>query len=266
MIALGSGPPLVMVPGIQGRWEWQRPALVALAERTRAVTFSLCGEPGTRCRLDHERGFDAHVGQLDRVLDHFGIEQTALCGVSYGGWVSLRYAAARPDRVSALVIVSAPGPRFRPDLRQMRYVRAPWLLFPLFVATTRARLRPEIVAAVPEKRERRRITRQQLRTMARAPITPGAMARRIRLALREDFASDCAKVKAPTLVVTGEKELDRIVPVGSTLEYVALIPGAVGVELAGTGHIGLITRPREWAGIVCDFVERVTAATPQLAS
>jgi pimeloyl-ACP methyl ester carboxylesterase len=266
MVAMGSGPPVVMVPGIQGRWEWQRPALLALAERTRAVTFSLCGEPGTNCRLNHGRGFNAHVDQLDRVMDAFGIERGALCGVSYGGWVALRYAAVRPDRVSALVLVSAPGPGFRPDLREMRYVRAPWLLLPMFVATTRTRLRPEVLSAIPEKRERWHVTRQQLRAMAKAPISPGAMSRRIRLAMREDFRSDCAKVKAPTLIVTGEKELDRVVPVKSTLEYLDLIAGATGVELPNTGHIGLITRPRAWADLVCDFVERAATTGPRVES
>jgi pimeloyl-ACP methyl ester carboxylesterase len=266
MIALGSGPPIVMVPGVQGRWEWQRPALDALAERGRAITFSLCGEPGTKCRLTQVPGFDAHVDQVDGVLDRFGVERAAFCGVSYGGWVALRYAAARPDRVTALVLVSAPGPGFRPDLRQMRYVRAPWLLFPLFVASTRTKLRPEILSAVPEKRDRWHITRQQLRAMASAPISPGVMARRVRLAMHEDFRSDCAKVRAPTLIVTGEEDLDRVVPVRSTREYLDLIPGATAVVLAGTGHIGLITRPRQWAGIVCDFVERASGVGQKVES
>ena len=41
IVDLGSGVPVVMVPGIQGRWEWMKPAVDALAERCRVVTFSL---------------------------------------------------------------------------------------------------------------------------------------------------------------------------------------------------------------------------------
>jgi pimeloyl-ACP methyl ester carboxylesterase len=259
MISLGSGPPLVMVPGIQGRWEWQRPALEALATRCTAVTYSLCGETGSGCRLELDRGFDIHVEQLDRVLDAFGLDRVALCGVSYGGWVSVRYAARRPGRVSALVLASAPGPRFGLDPRQMRYARLPWALFPGFVVRTRQQLRPEILAAVPDRRARRVLTRQMLRTMARAPISPRVMSRRIRLALREDFVSDCAALRVPTLVLTGEDGLDHIVPVDSTREYLRHIPGATAAALAATGHIGLVTRAREWADIVCDFVETATA-------
>jgi hypothetical protein len=105
----------------------------------------------------------------------------------------------------------------------------------------------------------RRVTRKQLVEMTRAPISPATMARRLQIAMREDFASDCTRIKAPTLVLTGESGLDRVVPVESTREYLKLIPNAVGAELARTGHIGLITRPDEWADIVCGFVERVRA-------
>jgi pimeloyl-ACP methyl ester carboxylesterase len=260
VIAAGSGDPVVLIPGIQGRWEWQRPAFEALARRCRVVTYSLSGERGSACRLTPDRGFDAHIDQLDRVLDGAGLERAALCGVSYGGWIALRYAACRPARVTALVLVSSPGPHFRPNARQMRYVRAPWALFPLFMTTARTRMRAEVLAALPEARDRWLVVRHQLATMAKAPISPGLMARRMRLALKEDFAADCAAVRSPTLVVTGERRLDRIVPVETTIEYCRLIRGATAVELPHTGHIGLITRPDPWATLVCRFVHEAVAA------
>jgi pimeloyl-ACP methyl ester carboxylesterase len=259
MIAVGEGTPLVMVPGIQGRWEWQRPALEALSRRCRAVTYSLCGEPGTGCRLSMKDGFDAHVRQLDHVLDRFGLDRVALCGVSYGGWVSVRYAARRPERVSSLVLASAPAPRFRPDARHVRYMRAPWLFLPAFFVSSRTRLRPEMLTALPDPAERRRLTRKQLGEMARAPISPAAMAKRMRLAMNEDFVADCERIAAPTLVLTGESGLDRIVPAESTREYLRLIPHAVSAELPRTGHIGLITKPEAWADLVLGFVQRAQA-------
>jgi pimeloyl-ACP methyl ester carboxylesterase len=259
MIAVGEGTPLVMVPGIQGRWEWQRPALDALSRRCRAVTYSLCGEPGTGCRLSVKDGFDAHVRQLDHVLERFGLDRVALCGVSYGGWVSVRYAACRPERVSSLILVSAPAPRFRPDARHMRYMRAPWLFMPAFFVSSCARLRPEVLTALPDPVERRRLTRQQLAEMGRSPLSPSAMAKRMRLAMKEDFVADCGRITAPTLVLTGESGLDRIVPAESTREYLRLIPHAVHAELPQTGHIGLITKPEAWADIVVGFAERVAA-------
>ena len=43
----GSGPPVVVVPGLQGRWEWVRPALDDSRRRCRAISYSLCGDIGS---------------------------------------------------------------------------------------------------------------------------------------------------------------------------------------------------------------------------
>lgn len=253
----GSGPPIVVVPGVQGRWEWMAPGLEALADFGRVVSVSLCGEPGSGWALPAGSTFDAHVAQLDDLLDRTGIDAAAICGVSFGGWVALRYAARRPDRVTALILASAPGPRFRPDHRQERYIRAPRLTMPLFVVGSRKRLAPEIRAALPDPRARWRFTRAQLARIARAPMAPALMARRVRLALGEDFLADCARVAAPTLVVTGEPGLDRVIPAGSTREYLAAIPGARAAVVPRTGHIGIVTRPAAWAAVVGGFVREV---------
>ena len=47
MIDVGAGTPLVLIPGIQGRWEWMEPSVEALAREYRVITASLPGEPGT---------------------------------------------------------------------------------------------------------------------------------------------------------------------------------------------------------------------------
>ena len=71
------------------------------------------------------------------------------------------------------------------------------------------------------------------------------------------------RVTAPTLVVTGEHNLDLVVPVSSTLEYLTLIPGATHAQLAGTGHLGFLSKPSEFATLVSDFIARGEA--PQMS-
>ena len=55
LIDVGSGPPLVMIPGIQGRWEWMKPAVDALARRCRVITFSLADESSSGGRFDEKK-------------------------------------------------------------------------------------------------------------------------------------------------------------------------------------------------------------------
>jgi pimeloyl-ACP methyl ester carboxylesterase len=249
----GSGEPVVLVPGIQGRWEWMRPCAEGLAEEGRVLATSLPGEPGSGFQLKPEGGFDVHVDQIDAILDRAGIASTVLCGVSFGGWVAVRYAALRPERVKALILASAPGPAFKPDTRQQYYIRAPRLLLPVFAYTSRQRLRPEVFLSFPDPRERRAFMRSRLGVIARYPVSPSLMARRISLALGQDFEADARSISVPTLVMTGEQGFDRVVPVTSTQQYLSVVPGARGVVLEKTGHLGCVTRPREFARLVRGF-------------
>ncbi len=266
MIDIGSGPPLVLVPGIQGRWEWMRPAVDALAARCRVLSASLAGDLGSDAAIDPARGFDSLVDQIDRLRARASLERVAVCGVSYGGYVALRYAATRPERVTALVLVSTPGPDWTPDRPARRYVRWPRLLAPLFAAGAPFRLGPEIVAAHDGWTARARFTARHTSRVLAAMMSPPRMSERVRLLPPIDFREACAAVEAPTLVVTGERRLDRVVPVDSTLEYTRAIRGARAVTLLRTGHIGLVTRPDAFAQIVGDFVERHAAAVERHAS
>jgi pimeloyl-ACP methyl ester carboxylesterase len=253
MFDKGTGAPIVVIPGIQGRWEWMRPALVHLSAHCRVISYSLCGDFGSGSRMDAELGFEAFLRQLDEVLDRAGLPQAALCGISYGGIIAVRYAATRPERVTKLVLASAPGPGWQPNPRQSRYVSRPWASVPAFCMTAVNRLGGEIHAALPDWPSRIGFTTRYLVSAALAPMLPHLMSARVKLQQTLE-APDCSDIGAPTLVVTGEDTLDRVVPVESTREYVSLIKGAQYEKMNGTGHLGMLTQPDRFARIVSEFI------------
>jgi pimeloyl-ACP methyl ester carboxylesterase len=67
----------------------------------------------------------------------------------------------------------------------------------------------------------------------------------------------CARIASPVLVITGERALDRVVRVDSTLGYVSAIRHARAAELTGTGHIGYLTRPERFVTLVTHFLATV---------
>jgi pimeloyl-ACP methyl ester carboxylesterase len=250
----GSGPAVAVVPGLHGRWEWMEPALRKLAERCRVVSYSLSGDLGSGRRADPALGFDGYVRQLDDVLDAVGVDRAAVCGISFGGFVALRYAALRQGRVGALVLASAPAPGWHPSPQQARWIARPWLSAPGFIASSPARLWPEVSETHPRLSSRLRFFARHGVRATLAPMIPSLMARRIREAQRLDFRADCERVEAPTLVVTGEQRLDRVVPVENTRRYTSLIRGAQYELMPGTGHIGVLTQPDRFADIISGFV------------
>jgi pimeloyl-ACP methyl ester carboxylesterase len=254
MFDQGSGPPVVVIPGLHGRWEWAKPALRQLARRCRAISYSLCGDPGSGVGVDPSIGFENFVRQLDGVLDRANVERAAICGVSFGGFVAVHYAAVRPERVNALILASAPAPGFSPSSQQARWLARPWLSAPAFVATTPWRLWPEIRTALSSWRDRLAFAALQTCRVMAAPLVPSLMSQRMRFAGQLDLAADVARIKAPVLVITGDDGLDRVVPVRVTRTYTSLVPGASYEVMHGTGHIGILTQPERFARIVGGFV------------
>ena len=104
----GDGPPLVLAHGAGGThisWWQQVPVLsqkykcITIDHRTFGYSRDVKGGPGRR----------AFVPDLTGLLDHLGIQKTALVGQSMGGTTVLGFASAHPERVSALIMSDTTG-------------------------------------------------------------------------------------------------------------------------------------------------------------
>jgi pimeloyl-ACP methyl ester carboxylesterase len=261
IVDIGSGPPVVLIPGIQGRWEWMKPAVDALAQRCRVVTFSLSDESSSGGMFEPSRGFANYVDQIRDAMDQAGIRHAAICGVSYGALIASAFAARHPSRTTALIIVSGIPPSWKPDSRVLFYLRAPRLLAPIFCIGS-LRLYREIAVAVPGVLQGVEAALRHGLQAASHVFSPTNMARRVKLLESLHLEPELASVQAPVLVVTGEARLERVVPVHLTHEYLDLWPGAQAAVLPCTGHLGLITRPGEFAQLLVPFVEQASGAAP----
>lgn len=258
MIDRGTGTPVVIMPGIQGRWEWLEPAVDALAARCRVVTFSFCDEPTSGFPCDPARGIDNYLDQLDAAFERAGLDSAVLIGVSYSGPIAMEFTARRPRRVRGLVLVSALPPDWTPNRRARFYLRAPRLLSPLFLLDSPARVLPEIRRALPSLGDQLRFAAGQTRRTLKAFLSPTRMATRLRWAADYRYG-DPGQLRRPVLIITGEDGLDRVVSPALTRRYLAAVPDAEHVVLDRTGHIGLLTRADTFAQHVSRFAEEVSA-------
>jgi pimeloyl-ACP methyl ester carboxylesterase/DNA-binding CsgD family transcriptional regulator len=105
----GNGPPLVRAP----HWfthlehDWDSPAIRPwvddLPKRYSLLRFDQRGT-GLSDREVPEISLEAHVRDLEAVVDAAGFERFALLGLSQGAAFAIAYAARHPERVSHLVI------------------------------------------------------------------------------------------------------------------------------------------------------------------
>ena len=109
VVRVGSGVPTVLFHGGALTSTVWAPLLAHLPGRAlHLVDLPGCGlaDPFDYRGVDLPSHQVAFVGS---VLDALGLERAALIGASMGGWFALRFAIARPERVVAAALVTAPA-------------------------------------------------------------------------------------------------------------------------------------------------------------
>lgn len=110
--ALGAGekgrPALVLLHGAASNALGWGAALAQYGKDFRVIAPDIPGEAGLSSPVRPSWDNDDYILWLDDMLDALGVETTALMGISFGGWLALKYAARRSARVNRLALL-APG-------------------------------------------------------------------------------------------------------------------------------------------------------------
>ncbi|MGW5880494.1 alpha/beta fold hydrolase [Nocardiopsis terrae] len=104
-----QAPPLVLLHGSGANTTTWFADLPAWSEHFRVYAVDLPGEPGLSAPSRPDLATEAGALWLDDVFAGLGLEQTALAGMSLGGWTALDYAVRRPDRVTRLSLLCPGG-------------------------------------------------------------------------------------------------------------------------------------------------------------
>src|SRR5256886_9852090 len=99
----GSGPPLLLVHGLMVTGEMFEPVVDQFATRHRVIVPDLRGHGRSRA-LPPPYTVRQLAADLSRLLDHLGIESTAVLGYSQGGAVAQQLALDHPEQCRRLVL------------------------------------------------------------------------------------------------------------------------------------------------------------------
>jgi pimeloyl-ACP methyl ester carboxylesterase len=105
----GGGPPILWLHGLEDP-ERDMPAIEGLADRYRVVVPTFPGF-GDAPRPDHCDSVSDLVHMTLSLLERERLEDVAVVGCSFGGWVAAEMAVWRPARLGRLVLVDALGVR-----------------------------------------------------------------------------------------------------------------------------------------------------------
>jgi CAAX protease family protein len=111
-----SAPSLVLLHGYMATSVMWGPNIADFTEHHRVYAIDVMGQPSKSIPDRPIRDSADYVAWLTDTLDGLRLDRFSLLGMSFGGWIALRYAMAAPERVQKLVLLSAGG--FLPILRQ----------------------------------------------------------------------------------------------------------------------------------------------------
>jgi pimeloyl-ACP methyl ester carboxylesterase len=118
-----AGPPLLFLHGLIRRWQTFQAMLPALAMRWQVHALDARGH-GASARAAGGYLVTDYVEDIVELTDERFEEPVAIYGHSLGGMVALGAAAARPDRVRAVILEDPPF-----ETMGRRIVESPWLSF-----------------------------------------------------------------------------------------------------------------------------------------
>jgi len=237
----GDGPPLILTHGYSSTSAMWQGQIEALSRRHRLVLWDMRGHG----RSDYPEDPGAYsealtVGDIAALLDEIGAARAIVGGLSLGGYMSLAFYRAHPERVSALLIIDT-GPGFKNDDARDAWNRR--------ALETADRLDRDGLAVLKSaSRERAMVTHRDASGLARA--ARGMLTQRDARVIELLPA-----IKVPSLIVVGADDT----PFLAASDYMAAkIPGAQKVAIPSAGHAVNIDQPQAFLDAVLPFLDRLT--------
>jgi len=263
---IGEGLPLVCYPGGPGRSVEYLGDLGGLSGSRRLTLLDPRGvgesaDPADPAsfRVDHL------VNDLESLRVHLGLDQLELLAHSAGSILATLYAAAHPDRLSKLLLITpglaAAGVDLTDELLNAGLERRssePWY--------TSALEAMEKISAGSRSMEAYHASRPffygRWDETARAHAAVGVSERH--QAAREGYfagitidppaiAADLKKLTAPVLLYAGDQ--DPLVPPAMVQQAAPVFPDATVIVQAGSGHFPWVDDPETFAGNVAAFLD-----------
>lgn len=237
----GKGPAVLLTHAYGASSSMWQPQLEQLSEHYRLIAWDMRGHAGSDSPPSPKAYSEqACVSDMGALLDHLQLQQVILCGLSLGGYLSLAFHLAHPQRVRALSLVSC-GPGYRNDEARNKWNR--------FATRIGNRVQELGLDALGDGSE--------IRVDEHRSVEGLAMAARGMLAQFDDrIINSLGDIHVPTQVLVGSEDK----PYHGSSDYMAgKIPGACKAVIADAGHASNLQQPDEFNRQLSDFISSLPA-------
>lgn len=243
-------PAILMVLGLSHRLAHWGTLPERLAEFAHVITFD-CRGMGDSERRDEPYTIQDEVGDMAAVLDAVGIRSAAVYGRSRGGMLAQEFALTHPNRVSVLILSGTshrgPGTVGSSEAVNRAMEIAPGMTREQIFETQ------NLAMASPGWKERDpEAFASLLATDLEVPPRRFAVVRQQGAIEGWSSYDRLRRIACPTMVICGED--DGMVPPENSRQIATAIPGARLELIPQCGHLPMLEKPAEVAGMVLDFL------------
>ena len=236
----GKGPAVLLSHGYSASARMWAGQMEALSDRYHLSAWDMRGHdrsdsPNNPALYSH----DSTVADMAAILDACGAKRAVIAGLSLGGFMSLAFNLAHPERVAALMLFDT-GPGYKKD-----GPREEWNKMTGTMAKALETKGLVAAGAGPEATLAQHRSAQGLAHAARGMLAQS----------HGRVIESLPSIKVPTLVLVGAKDVQFLAP---TDYMAAKIPGAEKVILDGAGHAANIDQPEAFNKAVRAFLDRAT--------
>src|SRR3954447_7544240 len=234
----GSGPPLLLTHGYSSTSAMWHGQIEALSKHHKLVLWDMRGHGRSDYPDDPAAYSEAlTIADMAALLDEIGANNAIIGGLSLGGYMSLAFYRAHPERGRALLIIDT-GPGFKKDDARDAWNKRAF--------ETGDRFEREGLAVLKSlSPERSGVVHRDASGLARA--ARGMLTQR-----DASVMETLPHIKVPALVVVGADDT----PFLAASDYMAAkIPGAQKVVIPAAGHAVNIDQPQAFIDAVLPFLD-----------
>lgn len=244
----GTGLPVVFLHAFPFNRRMWKPQVKALSDRYRTIAVDLRGHGESDAPL-WRYTLDLFADDIKGLLDHLGIQQTVLAGLSMGGYLSFAFYRKYPDRIKALILADTRAEADKPETVAWRFNLAQ-KVYQEGAKAVADEMGPKLLSpkAKPALVE-------QVRAMILSTPMSGVVGDLMAMAERPDSTPLLAQIICPALVIAGQ---DDVLTTPEENKRIADgIRGARFEVIPEAGHLSNLEQPEAFSRAVARFLEGI---------
>ncbi len=248
-----DAPAIILIHGFGASLQTWDAWAEGLSRKHRVIRFDL---PGSGLSLPDPAADYTDASSIELLLalmNHLGLPRASIAGHSIGGRIAWTFAATHPERVERLVLV-APDGFASPGFEYGKAPEVPSVLGLMRYALPKPLLRMNLKPAYANPEMLSDVLIDRYYDLIRAPGARQAMLDRMRQTVLVDPRPLLAAIRAPTLLVWGER--DAMIPLTNSNDYLKALPDARLVSFPAAGHLPQEEAAADSLAAVESFLDR----------